>query len=258
MSNENKSISQFELNLIFEFFSHMKRQGPGSPEATLKALSFIDNLTPYSRIADIGCGTGGQTMILAQNTAAEITGIDLSQQFIDIFNSDARQLGIAHRVKGIVGSMEEELPFHSESLDLIWSEGAICNIGFEQGLNKWKQYLKSGGYIAASEPSWFTDQRPEEIYNFWMEAEPGIDTIPHKVAQMQKAGYIPVATFLLPDNCWTEHYFAPQAEVRELLLKKYKDSESVKNFISFGNVEEELFRKYSRYYGYAFYIGRKI
>ena len=44
MSNENKTIHDFELNLICDFFSNMERQGPGSPEATLKALSFVDGL----------------------------------------------------------------------------------------------------------------------------------------------------------------------------------------------------------------------
>ena len=54
------------------------------------------------------------------------------------------------RVKGIVGSMDN-LPFQNEELDLIWSEGAIYNIGFERGLNEWRRYLKPGGYIAVSE-----------------------------------------------------------------------------------------------------------
>jgi len=54
MSNENKTIHDFELNLICDFFSNMERQGPGSPEATLKALSFVDGLTDESFIADIG------------------------------------------------------------------------------------------------------------------------------------------------------------------------------------------------------------
>lgn len=58
MSNENKTIHDFEFNLICDFFSNMERQGPGSPEVTLKALSFVDGLTDESLIADIGCGTG--------------------------------------------------------------------------------------------------------------------------------------------------------------------------------------------------------
>ena len=65
MSNENKTIHDFEFNLICDFFSNMERQGPGSPEVTLKALSFVDGLTDESLIADIGCGTGGQWYWLA-------------------------------------------------------------------------------------------------------------------------------------------------------------------------------------------------
>lgn len=68
MSNDIKTIHEFDFNLICEYFSNVERQGPGSPEITLKALSFIDNLTPHSLIADIGCGTGGQTITLAQTT----------------------------------------------------------------------------------------------------------------------------------------------------------------------------------------------
>ena len=63
MSNQNNSIPEFDINLICEYYSSVERQGPGSPEVTVKALSFIDNLTAESQIADIGCGTGGQTMV---------------------------------------------------------------------------------------------------------------------------------------------------------------------------------------------------
>ena len=107
MSNENKTIHEFELNLICDFFSNMERQGPGSPEVTLKALSFIDNLTDKSLIADIGCGTGGQTMVLAEHTPGQITGLDFLSDFIHIFNRNVLQSGLQDRVKGIVGSMDD-------------------------------------------------------------------------------------------------------------------------------------------------------
>lgn len=258
MSNENKTISEFDLNLIYEFFSNLERQGPGSPETTLKALSFIDNLTDESHIVDLGCGTGGQTMLLAQNAPGEITGLELFRGFIDLFNANAVRLGLQNRVRGIVGSMTEPLPFEQESLDLIWSEGAIYNIGFERGLNEFKQYLKQGGYIAVTEASWFTDERPEEINDFWIKAEPSIDTIPNKVAQMQKAGYIPVATFIIPENCWTEHYFAPEVKVQEMLLEKYAGNEAAEKFVRFSRYEKELYDKYKAFYGYVFYIGKKL
>lgn len=257
MSEVNKSIHEFDFKLICEYFAGVERQGPGSPEITIKALSFIDNLTAQSRIADIGCGTGGQTMILAENTNGKITGIDLFPDFIDIFNRKAAQLNLQDRISGMVGSMDN-LPFGKDELDLIWSEGAIYNIGFQRGLKEWNKYLKKGGYIAVSEISWFTGKRPAEINDFWMNAYPEIDTIPNKAAQMQKAGYIPVATFILPENCWTEHFYPPQVEAQEKFLKKYSGNKTAEDFIAGQRHETRLYYKYKDYYGYAFYIGKKI
>ncbi|MCK9411134.1 MAG: methyltransferase domain-containing protein [Prolixibacteraceae bacterium] len=257
MSNENKSIHEFDFNIICEYFSGLERQGPGTPEQTIKALSFIDNLTTESRIADIGCGTGGQTMVLAQHAPGVITGIDLFPRFIELFKANAAKLNLQERIKGIVCSMEN-LPFQMGELDLIWSEGAIYNIGFERGLNEWRKFLKTGGYVAVSEASWFTEERPAEIDAFWQDAYPEIDTIPNKVAQMQKAGYIPVATFILPEHCWTEHFYALQVTAREAFLKKHAGNKAVEAFIACERHEALLYYKYKAYYGYVFYIGKKI
>ncbi len=257
MSQENTSIHEFDVNLIVEYYSNVERQGPGSPEITLKALSFIDNLTSKSRIADLGCGTGGQTMVLGQHTEGHITGIDLFPTFVDLFNRNASQLNLQERVKGVLGSMDN-LPFKKEELDLIWSEGAIYNIGFERGLNYWRDFLKTGGYMAVTEASWFTDERPKEIEDFWMDAYPGINSIPNKVAQMQKAGYMPVTTFILPDSCWLEDFYLPQVEAQKAFLKKHAGNKAAEGFIANQRHETQLYNKYKAYYGYVFYIGKKI
>ncbi|MCF8358062.1 MAG: class I SAM-dependent methyltransferase [Prolixibacteraceae bacterium] len=257
MSDEIRSIHEFELNIICEYFSNVKRQGPGSPEITRKALSFIDNLTDESQIADIGCGTGGQTMVLAQHAPGRITGIDLFPRFIDLFNSNAKSFNLQGRVRGMVGNMEN-LPFQPGELDLIWSEGAIYNIGFERGLREWRKLLKPGGYIAVSEATWFTEERPAEIDEFWMREYPGIDTVPNRVSQMQKAGYIPVASFMLPENCWTKHFFEPQVMVQENFLKKHAGDKMAEDLVANMKHEAELYSKYKEYYGYVFFIGKKF
>lgn len=257
MSNENKTIYDFDFNQICEFFSTMDRQGPGSPEMTVKALGFIDNLTEWSRIADLGCGTGGQTMVLAQHAPGRITGLDLFPGFIDIFNRNAGLSGLQGRVEGVVGSMDD-LPFQEEEFDLIWSEGAVYNIGFERGFNEWRRYLKTGGYIAVTDACWFTDERPAEIHHFWADAYPDIDTIPNNVAKIHKAGYLPVATFVLPENCWTEHYFAQKVAAREKFLVKYAGNKAAEEFCSLQDHEVELYDKYKEFYGYVFYIAKKM
>ena len=257
MSKENTSIHEFDFSLICEYFSSLKRQGPGSPEITIKALSFIDNLNKESRIADIGCGTGGQTRVLAKHLEGMITGIDLFPNFIELFNAKAGELNLQDKLKGLVGSMDN-LPFAKEELDLIWSEGAIYNIGFERGLKEWRAFLKPSGFMAVSEASWFTEERPAEIEEFWMDAYSGIDTIPNKLAQMQKAGYIPLASFILPENCWTEHFYAPQIAAQEAFLKKHAGNATAEAFIANQRHERQLYNKYKAYYGYVFYIGKKI
>jgi len=256
MENETSSIHDFDFSLICEYFAMLERQGPGSSEVTIKALSFIDNLTSDSKIADIGCGSGGQTLILANNTAGSIQAIDLFPQFITILNENAVKLNLQHRVQGIVGSMEN-LPFEPHSLDLIWSEGAIYNIGFERGLKEWHKFLKVGAYLAVSEASWFTNERPSEIETFWNNAYPQIDTIPNKLAQMQNAGYIPVAAFILPESCWTENFYAPQKKAQEIFLKKHSGNITAEKFIANERHETQLYSKYKEYYGYVFYIGKK-
>jgi len=256
MNNEKQTIHEFDLNIIYDFFSNTERQGPGSPEETLKALGFISGLTEKSKIADIGCGTGGQTMVLAENTACEIIGVDSWPDFIHQFNQNAQNKNQQDRVKGIVGNMDN-LPFREAELDLIWSEGAIYNIGFERGLNEWRKFLKPGGYIAITENTWFSEERPGEIQDFWLKAYPEIDTISNKVAQMQKAGFLPIATYMLPETIWTD-YYSWQTLRRESFLKKYNGNKAIEEFVASMKYEAELYGKYKAYYGYMFYIGKKV
>lgn len=257
MNDEPKSIHEFDFTMICEYFSGLERQGPGSRDATLKALSFIDNLTPESEIVDLGCGTGGQTMVLAEHTPGRITGLDLFSDFIEIFNTNCLQKDLQERVKGIVGSMDS-LPFEKASLDLIWSEGAIYNIGYEHGLNAWREFLKPGGYVAVSEASWFTDSRPMEIDRYWNDAYPEIDTIPTKVRQLQEAGYVPVASFVLPSTCWTDEFYAPQVPAQTKFLEKYRGNEAAEELVKAQRHEADLYRRYHEFYGYVFYIGKRL
>lgn len=257
MSTENKSIHEFDFSLICEYFSSINRQGTGSDEATIKALGFIDNLTSESQIADLGCGTGGQTMVLAQNAPRKIVGLDLFPDFINLFNENAKKLKLQNRVKGIVGSMDN-LPFKQAEFDLIWSEGAIYNIGFERGLTEWRRFLKNGAYLVITEVSWFTEQRPDEINKFWMDAYPEIDTNPNKLAQIVKAGYIPVASFILPENCWIKNFYKPQKKAQEKFLKKHVGNTIAEELVRSERHEAELYNKYKDYYGYVFYIAKKI
>lgn len=255
-SNENKSINDFDFSLICEYFSSLRRQGPGSDEATLQALSFLPGLSNGAKIADLGCGSGSSTLLLAQHTEARITALDIFPDFIEVLKANAANLGLAHKINPLVGSMEA-LPFAENEYDVIWSEGAIYNIGFERGLNEWRRYIKQGGYVAVTEASWLTDERPREIEKFWTDAYPEMNTVTHNIAVMQHCGYRIVAAFVLPDVCWTENFYAPQVEAQRIFWEKHRGNNTAMMLIDNQRREAEMYAKYHKYYGYLFYIGQK-
>jgi len=253
MDNEQPTM----MDILIEVHLGLERQGPGSPEMTQKALGFVDDLGSITKVADLACGTGGQTLVLAQNISSSIVGLDICPDFIKVFNDNAQRLGYKERVTGVVGSMED-LPFQKEEFDLIWSEGAIDNLGFEKGLSYWGGFLKKNGYMAVTCPSWLGNEYPEEVERLWVDAGSGLDTTGHNISVMQKAGYHFVAAFTLPDSNWTENYFVPREAAGKALREKYAGNKMVEDYLDGDKLEVELFSKYSRHYGYVFYIGKKL
>jgi hypothetical protein len=151
----------------------------------------------------------------------------------------------------------ENLPFEKEEFDLIWSEGAIDAIGFEKGLTHWNGFLKMNGYASVTCPCWFTDEHPAEVERFWADAGSGLNTIEHNISAMQRAGYAPMAVFTLPEQCWTDNYFAPRAEAEKALLTRHAGNKTAEAYVKNDQYEVELYSKYKQHYGYAFYIGKK-
>ncbi len=84
-----------------------------------------------------------------------------------------------------------------------------------------------------------------------MDAYPEINTIPNKVDQMQKAGYTPVATFVLPENCWTDHFYGSQVAAQEVFLKKYRSNKTAGEAIANQRHEAQLYSRYKEFYGYV-------
>lgn len=252
-NHAEESIHNFDFSLICDYFSSIERQGPGNEEATLRALQLVGPLPQKAKIADLGCGTGTQTLTIAAHTDASIVGLDLFPQFIDRLNERCKKAGLEHQVTGIVGDMGA-LPFEEQSLDLIWSEGAIYNVGFQKGINLWKTYLKPGGWIAVTDATWLTEERPEEIEQFWLDAYPEIDTLPHKVKQLEEAGYRHIQTFILPQACWTDSFYQPQQEAQRVFLQRHPKNDTARMLVENQRHEAELYERYHDFYGYVFYV----
>ncbi len=238
---------------FYTVFESLPRQGPGCSGATRKAFSYLPPLPPGARVLDIGCGSGTQTRDLAALTSSPITAVDNHQPFLDAVSKKAKEDGTAGRIKTVCASMDS-LPFDPGQFDLIWSEGAIFIVGFEEGLNLWKPLLKKGGYMVVSDANWFEPNPPEELMKWW-ESE-GYVPVPEEEMKerIKRAGLRLVATYRLPESGWWENYHVPMlARIAEFRKTHGQDPG---NAVLLDALEHEadMYRKYKRYYGYTFFV----
>ena len=191
------------IDLLIDLHKNNKRQGPGGDAQTEQALHLagLTNTARPLRMADIGCGTGASTLLLAANLNATIMAVDLFQDFLDVLNAAARERGLADKITPFVASMEE-LPFEENSLDVIWAEGAIYNMGFAKGVAYFKRFLKPGGILAVSEITWLTRDRPKDIQHYWEAEYPEIATASDKIRILEDRGFTLQGYFPLPQSSW--------------------------------------------------------
>jgi SAM-dependent methyltransferase len=246
------------LQLLTDLHINNRRQGPGSPNAFKRALdlSGIDTGSEIT-IADIGCGTGSATIPLLKQTKATVTAVELLPAFLKKLQSNAESESVTDRLQTIEADMAN-LPFEDDQFDAIWSEGAIYNIGFESGVQKWKQFLKPGGVMVASEITWLRSEIPEEIKSHWEQEYPEIDTASNKLAILEQNGYSPVGYFTLPPDCWLDEYYEPIQANLTAFLERNKNSTKAQEIIEAEKKEYELYKKYQDYYSYGVYIAEKI
>jgi ubiquinone/menaquinone biosynthesis C-methylase UbiE len=243
-------------NVFFEMFEGLPRQGPGSSKCTKSAFEYLANLPDEPKILDVGCGVGAQTMVLTEICRGTITAVDNHQRFLDTINEKAKINKLDNRIKTINDTMFD-LKFEPESFDVIWSEGAIYIIGFEKGLTNWRKFLKPNGYIAVTHLSWLREDPPDELIEFWKKEFPAIASISENLQIIEKIGFDMIKHFVLPDSTWLDEFYDP-LEVRiQQLIKKYKNNPKALEVLNDGKIEIELFRKYSDWYGYVFYIMQK-
>ena len=160
-------------------------------------------------------------------------------------------------VSTVVASMDG-LPFERDEFDIVWSEGAVYNMGFRKGVNYWKDFIKDGGILAVTELSWITENRPDELADFWNAEYAEMDTVSGKIRILEEAGYMVLGHFILQDNCWLDNYYYPLVESHKDFLSRYGEYDLARRIVETDMQELEFYKKYKNYYGYVFYIARKL
>jgi SAM-dependent methyltransferase len=241
--------------LFYEMFSGLPRQGPGDPESTLRALALVPGVGPQTRVLDVGCGTGLQTRVLAQNSPARVVAVDNHPPFVEELNRQAQARGIADRLDARVGDMRE-LDFASGAFDLVWSEGAIYIMGFEAGLRAWRRLLVPGGHLAVTDACWTKPDPPPECSAFWAQEYPAIRAVPELLRIVGECGYETVGHFALPSSSWWDDYYRPVQQNVTQFRERHRDENDAQELADQIQHEIDIWHAYSEFYSYEFFVMR--
>lgn len=241
--------------VFFELHSDLPREGPGNDDSTAKAFTLVPEVPERPAILDIGCGPGMQTLQLARLTAGNITAVDLHQPYLDQLQQSVDEAGLGDRVTLLQADMQD-LPFPSGSFDLIWSEGAAYIMEFGSALRNWRSLLTRKGSLVVSEITWILPDPPNEVLTFWQNEYPEMQGLEDNIGLLMQMGYRPIAHYLLPADAWWTHYYTPLEQRINRLRSHYADNADALKVLASHQQEIDLFRRYSDYYGYVFYIGQ--
>ncbi len=245
-----------EFNELFwEIHSGLPQEGPGDDESTLKALSLIRNIPSKPGILDIGCGPGRQTITLARKTGGYVIALDTHQAFLDDVVKKAKAGNLADRIT-VKNRTMTDMDFEDNSFDIIWSEGAIYIFGFQEGLMEWKRFLKPGGAMAVTELSLLGGDTPQELKDYWEREYPAVKTNSQNLRIIEESGYTLIDRFVLPDSAWWDYYRPIEKRLKELRVK-YANIMKALEYFDEAEEEIDIFRKYSKFYGYVFYVMSK-
>lgn len=114
--------------------------------ATIELANRAD-VTPGMQVLDVGCGLGGSARYLATEYGCQVTGIDLTEEYVEVASALAQLIGLDEQVDFQCCSALE-LPFDDNSFDIVWTEHIQMNIKEKDSFYlEMARVLKTGGHL---------------------------------------------------------------------------------------------------------------
>ena len=244
-------------SIFFELYGSLPRQGPGNRACAAKALALCRDLPPAPAVIDLGCGGGGQTLHLAELTSGSIVAVDSHAPSIERLRTTVAELGLSQRVSPVVGDLSN-LEQPPASFDLVWSEGALYNIGIENALRVCRRLLRPGGYLAFTDAVWRGEEAPPQVKAIFQDDYPTMGRAPDVLAAIESCGLFPIDHFTLPDEAWWDDFYTPMRHRIEELRGSYASDDEALAILDQLAQEPEMHQKYSDYYAYEFFVARRM
>ena len=215
----------------------------------LKKDHIRENLNKYTRkafellpkfnnphILDIGCGTGVPTIELAKLSNGYVVGIDINEESLSLLERKIEEMGLNNQVLVIKESIST-MDFPEESFDIIWAEGSIFVIGFENSLKKWRRFLKPNGFLVIH------DENKDKN---------------KKLDLIKKCSYKLIGQFDLSDAIWWREYYTPLEQLVKEFSRKYPEDSELSSELNNDLVEIDKCKSDSVVFSSFFVIMQKM
>lgn len=221
---------------IYDLFEGLDRCAPGDAASVGRACAGV---APGARVLDAGCGRGADLpALMAAVPGARIVVVDAAAPFI------AHVAAAYPGVTAVCGDMGDPPggPF-----DLIWSGGAIYNLGVTAALQGWRAHLAPGGRVAFSDLVLRGDAPAPEVAAFFaaegvaQRGEAGLR------AEVAAAGFRVVDMFWMTDRAWADYYLPLEPRLDAAEADRDPDSRA---FAGAFRHEIDLWRRHGADYGY--------
>ncbi|MDY7036905.1 MAG: class I SAM-dependent methyltransferase [Thermodesulfobacteriota bacterium] len=243
------------IQALIKLHIGLERKGPGDINFSNHILSLIKELPANPRIADIGCGAGAGILFLADKFKSKVRAVDFSGEFLNELINRAKQRGLEQLVEAIECDMGS-LDWKSETIDLLWSEGAAYNLTFEGALKTWRPLMAANGIAVISEMNYFTSEVPESVQVYWQNAYPTIGTESENANYANSSGFEIFGIHRLPSKAWWDNYYGPLRE--NMNSFKHSEDRIMQSVIEETEEEMKLFKEHEKHYGYSFYIMKAV
>jgi SAM-dependent methyltransferase len=114
--------------------------------AELRHFMALLSLNQSSAVLEIGSGSGGPALFLAEAIGCQVTGLDINEFGINNSNELARERNLDSRARFQLADASQPLPFKQNTFDAIISNDAMCHVPKRLAvLKEWYRVLKPGG-----------------------------------------------------------------------------------------------------------------
>ena len=164
------------MNLLEEIQHYWNHRYTGYSKVNQKELEGIQRerwkeqfkrllpANPNLKVLDIGTGPGFFSIILEELGYTPITGIDVSDNMLEVAKENIQQYGKEHSSIQLIQMDAQKLEFKPESFDIIVSRNVTWNLEKpKQAYSEWLRVLKPNGRLFIFDANWYAFLQNESL-----------------------------------------------------------------------------------------------